>query len=122
MSLEKFRAQHYSPIRLQASDLATFFSNLKQRKLTQKAGAETVKVTDKPFQSKPGVQRDAGVSAPRKKHIVSKVAKPTPGKKKPATKRSVESSGSSTNTKDDSKPKKTKRKSKLEPSLQEASV
>ena len=62
MSLDKFRAQAYAPIRLQANQLAGFFDSLRNRKFVRDDDdGNSVKLSDKPFEAPEHSQVDAGM-------------------------------------------------------------
>ena len=66
MSLDRFKAQAYAPVRLQSNQISTFFDALRKREFVQGDQPNSLKLSDKPFQTKSFEQVDLGVSKPRK--------------------------------------------------------
>ena len=73
MSFDRVRPQNYVPIRLNATQVAPFFSMLKNRELVRGEPLGALKVTDKPFNDTTTGQVSVSTAA-------SKAAKRVPGK------------------------------------------
>ncbi len=77
MSLDRFKAQSYAPIRLQPTQLSGFFESLRRREFVRGDDAKSsVKLSDKPFQTPQYEQVDLGVTEPISKnkiHLTHKV-------------------------------------------------
>ncbi len=67
MSLDRFKAQAYAPVRLQSNQVAGFFDSLRKREFVRGDQPTTLKLTNKPFQTRDFEQVDLGVSDSKKK-------------------------------------------------------
>ena len=66
MSFDRIRPQSYAPIRLEQSQVTPFFQLLRDRKVVRGEHISALKVTDKPFNTKPELQIDVGGGSKKK--------------------------------------------------------